>query len=58
MLSQYVRLVRCKNKIYWRCSTQHYKTIAYGAILVAIALALCKPTYLVVNTLKDPKKEE
>jgi hypothetical protein len=34
---------------YYNNITQHYKTITYGAILVAIALAMSKPKYLEVG---------
>lgn len=40
---------------YYNNITQHYKTVTYGAIFVAIALALSKPKYLVVNNKKDPR---
>jgi hypothetical protein len=29
--------------------TQHYKTITYGAILIAVALAVSRPAYLKRN---------
>jgi hypothetical protein len=38
---------------YYNNITQHYKTITYGAMLVAIALAMSKPKYLVVRNLND-----
>jgi hypothetical protein len=34
---------------YYNNITQHYKTITYGAILVAIALAMSKPKYLAID---------
>lgn len=38
---------------YYNNITQHYKTITYGAILVAIALALSRPKYLTVSNLNE-----